>query len=627
MAQDLENHVLNLNIGILGHVDSGKTSLAKALSTTASTASFDKNPQSQERGITLDLGFSSLLVEMPNHLKDLDVRKNMQFTLVDCPGHASLIRTIIGGHVDSGKTSLAKALSTTASTASFDKNPQSQERGITLDLGFSSLLVEMPNHLKDLDVRKNMQFTLVDCPGHASLIRTIIGGSQIIDMMILVIDVVKGMQTQTAECLVIGEITCQKMVVVLNKVDLLPEMKRAVLIEKMSKKMKLTLASSIFKDSPIVSIAASPGGLEDPTRGSSVVTRFDRCIVYGIILTISWTADHGEIEVQISVGIPELIEALRKFAFIPKRHVSSPFLFAVDHCFAIRGQGTVMTGTILQGAVNINDVIEIPQLQVTKKVKSMQMFRQPVVRAVQGDRVGICVTQFDPKTLERGMLCQPGHISKILSAIVSAKKIKYFKDSIKTKERFHISLGYETVMAKVTIFGVPRQTHDKKDSGRVEETDFNFDREYKYQDELISEVQADRSDETDVEAPQQQFALLEFDKPVLAVPKCLVIGSKLDKDIYTNTCRLAFHGTLLTGFDDKSYTTTILPRLKVYKEKCKTGIVERLTSENDVIVIKMFKKETNLQVFIGLKVFLTTGEEGIIDSSFGQSGKVKVHIP
>nr|CAD7438167.1 unnamed protein product [Timema bartmani] len=425
-------------------------------------------------------------------------------------------------------------------------------------------------------------------------------GSQIIDMMILVIDVVKGMQTQTAECLVIGEITCQKMVVVLNKVDLLPEMKRAVLIEKMSKKMKLTLASSIFKDSPIVSIAASPGGLEDPTRGSSVV---------------------------LFAGITELIEALRKFAFIPKRHVSSPFLLAVDHCFAIRGQGTVMTGTILQGAVNINDVIEIPQLQVTKKVKSMQMFRQPVVRAVQGDRVGICVTQFDPKTLERGMLCQPGHISKILSAIVSAKKIKYFKDSIKTKERFHISLGYETIMAKVTIFGVPRQTHYKKDSGRVEETDFNFDREYKYQDELISEVQADRSDETDVEAPQQQFALLEFDKPVLAVPKCLVIGSKLDKDIYTNTCRLAFHGTLLTGFDDKSYTTTILPRLKVYKEKCKTGIVERLTSENDVIVIKMFKKETNLQVFIGLKVFLTTGEEGIIDSSFGQSGKVKVHIP
>ena len=88
--------ILNFNVGVLGHIDSGKTSLSKALSTVASTASFDKNPQSKERGITLDLGFSSFCVDIPDHLKNgsLDV---LQFTLVDCPGHASLIRTIIGG--------------------------------------------------------------------------------------------------------------------------------------------------------------------------------------------------------------------------------------------------------------------------------------------------------------------------------------------------------------------------------------------------------------------------------------------------------------------------------------------------------------------------------------------------
>lgn len=93
--------MLNLNIGILGHVDSGKTSLAKALSTTSSTAAFDKNPQSQERGITIDLGFSSVTVDLPNHLKGNKEYnwKYLQFTFVDCPGHASLIRTIIGGIV------------------------------------------------------------------------------------------------------------------------------------------------------------------------------------------------------------------------------------------------------------------------------------------------------------------------------------------------------------------------------------------------------------------------------------------------------------------------------------------------------------------------------------------------
>ena len=99
--------VLNFNVGILGHIDSGKTSLAKALSTTESTASFDKNPQSKERGITLDLGFSSFSLDVPPHLKELDGKLDkLQYTLVDCPGHASLIRTIIGGRRDMLLTNL-----------------------------------------------------------------------------------------------------------------------------------------------------------------------------------------------------------------------------------------------------------------------------------------------------------------------------------------------------------------------------------------------------------------------------------------------------------------------------------------------------------------------------------------
>lgn len=92
--------ILNFNVGVLGHVDSGKTSLARALSSTASTAAFDKNPQSKERGITLDLGFSAFTVPLPEHLREPCKDRHfhsLQFTLVDCPGHASLIRTIIGG--------------------------------------------------------------------------------------------------------------------------------------------------------------------------------------------------------------------------------------------------------------------------------------------------------------------------------------------------------------------------------------------------------------------------------------------------------------------------------------------------------------------------------------------------
>lgn len=101
-SPDSRAKTLNFNIGVLGHVDSGKTSLARALSSTASTAAFDKNPQSRERGITLDLGFSSFTVDCPDHLRDGGGQQpydSLQFTLVDCPGHASLIRTIIGGEL------------------------------------------------------------------------------------------------------------------------------------------------------------------------------------------------------------------------------------------------------------------------------------------------------------------------------------------------------------------------------------------------------------------------------------------------------------------------------------------------------------------------------------------------
>ncbi len=94
--------LLNINIGVLGHIDSGKTSLCKAMSTVASTAGFDKSPQSKERGITLDLGFSAFVAQVPLWLREKEPEKlkevdHIQFTLVDCPGHASLMKTVIGG--------------------------------------------------------------------------------------------------------------------------------------------------------------------------------------------------------------------------------------------------------------------------------------------------------------------------------------------------------------------------------------------------------------------------------------------------------------------------------------------------------------------------------------------------
>ncbi|XP_061051606.1 selenocysteine-specific elongation factor [Eubalaena glacialis] len=517
------------------------------------------------------------------------------------------------GHIDSGKTALARALSTTASTAAFDKQPQSRERGITLDLGFSCFSVPLPARLRpaplgaepepELGAEPRLQVTLVDCPGHASLIRTIIGGAQIIDLMMLVIDVTKGMQTQSAECLVIGQIACQKLVVVLNKTDLLPEGKRQAAIDKMTKKMQKTLENTKFRGAPIMPVAARPGGPDAP-------------------------------ETEAPQGIPELIELLTSQISIPRRDPSGPFLMSVDHCFSIKGQGTVMTGTILSGSVSLGDSVEIPTLKVVRKVKSMQMFHTPVTSAVQGDRLGICVTQFDPKLLERGLVCAPESLHTVHAALVSVEKIPYFRGSLQTKAKFHITVGHETVMGRVMFFSPAPDSFDHEpvlDS-------FDFSQEYLFQEQYLcpgsvpAETDGGEADRrvgqaSEGRCPRQQWALVEFEKPVTCPRLCLVIGSRLDADIHANTCRLAFHGVLLHGLEDKNYAESALPKLRVYKLKHKHGIVERVMDDYSVIGRSLFKKETNIQLFVGLKVHLSTGELGVIASAFGQSGKFKVHVP
>ncbi|GFS77344.1 selenocysteine-specific elongation factor [Nephila pilipes] len=483
------------------------------------------------------------------------------------------------GHIDSGKTSLSKTLSTVASTASFDKNPQSQERGITIDLGFSSFSVDVPDHIKNQNY-EILQFTLVDCPGHASLIKTIIGGAQIIDLIMLVIDITKGIQTQTAECLVLGEITCNHMIVVLNKIDLLPKSKIEQSVQKISKKILKTLEKTKFKDSVIVPVSAKPACEEKP------------------------------------IGIDILVLTLQQHTYVPQRCEKGPFMFAVDHCFAIKGQGTVMTGTVVQGCITLSDSIEIPAAKMVRKVKSIQMFKKPVSKALQGDRVGICVTQFDSKVLERGMVCTPGCMGTTEIVVVSVNKIPYFKSKCLSNSKFHVSIMHDTVMAKCVFFSSLKLSQNK-----LEKTNgFNFENDYLYVDEIPDSESPENAELGDV------FAVLQFDKPVILSLNSIYIASKLETDIHANVCRLAFHGKILSVISNK-VDNECLSKLRVYKEKSREGFVDRMVNDYQVIVKDLFKKETNIQIFTNLKVVLSTGEIGVIEGSFGQSGKVNVQIP
>ncbi|CAG5129923.1 unnamed protein product [Candidula unifasciata] len=525
---------------------------------------------------------------------------------------ASVLNFNIGvlGHVDSGKTSLSKVLSTVASTASFDKNPQSRERGITLDLGFSSFAVDVAEFKQDvLKGYKTVQYTLVDCPGHASLIRTIIGGAQIIDLMLLVLDITKGMQTQTAECLVIGEITCSKMIVVLNKLDMISPDKQSSAVDKLKKRMWKTLETTKFANCPIVAVAAKPGGPE---------------------------ATETE-----AVGIQDLISAIQNNTYLPSRSEEGPFIFSVDHCFSIRGQGTVMTGTVLSGKVCVNDTVEIPSLGLSKKVKSIQMFHTPFEKIRQGDRAGICVTQFDPTLLERGLVCSPGTLVTAEAVIISINKVIYYKGPVSTKGKFHITLGHETVMGRISIFGSPPEKNNEQqesditaasqclDSLHLATETFDYTKDYIYQDELFSSNNKTGTGDSSCKEGKvgKQFALIELDHAVTCAPHSIVIGSRLDADVHTSACRIAFSGKIMDAISDIKYKETVLPKLKVFKVKTKEGQIERAMDQYTIIAKNLFKKETNIAAFANLKVVLSSGERGMIEGGFGQSGKVKIRIP
>ena len=143
---------------------------------------------------------------------------------------------------------------------------------------------------------------------------------------------------------------------------------------------------------------------------------------------------------------------------------------------------------------------------------------------------------------------------------------------------------------------------------------------------MTAQAKTEASDNNE-KLPCHQFAILELEKPVTCSSNSLVIGSKLDTDIHSNTCRIAFHGAILEAITDLKYTETILPNVKVFKNKFKEGIVERKADEYAVICRGLFKKETNIELFVGMKVKLSTGEDGMIEGGFGQSGKFKVRIP
>ena len=179
---------------------------------------------------------------------------------------------------------------------------------------------------------------------------------------------------------------------------------------------------------------------------------------------------------------------------IPDRNrgTNKGFLFAIDHCFQIKGQGTVITGTVLSGKTKVGDTIELPALKQEKKIKSMQMFRKPVSEVKQGDRVGICLAQLDASLIERGIAAKPGSLKASDFAILIVRRVPYYVGEVKTKAKLHISIGHQTTIGVVTFFSCIETEADtsshqfNKNSLKTVDSviEFNNKTQYQYEDLL-----------------------------------------------------------------------------------------------------------------------------------------------
>ena len=245
--------------------------------------------------------------------------------------------------------------------------------------------------------------------------------------------------------------------------------------------------------------------------------------------------DHNIDEInKKSDNIQTLIDKILSIIKIPNRAQQSslPFLAAVDHCFAIKGQGTILTSTILQGTLSLHQTIEIPNFKEQRKVRSIQCYKNNVSSAIAGDRVSISIAQFSSKKLNRGLICSPNTVPTIYRAIARCDSIRFFMESIKSNGIFHITIGHSTTVAQIQCFRITtleeREKH-KSDEKNMEKYKDALDKDKKKQksknknknknkDEKDEKKQNDvKEDESEIMGALDWNKLFDFDMDYLCL--------------------------------------------------------------------------------------------------------------
>ncbi len=283
------------------------------------------------------------------------------------------------GHVDHGKTTLTAAITTVASKTFGGKNkavaydqidnaPEEKERGITI----------ATSHQEYETAKRH--YAHVDCPGHADYVKNMITGAAQMDGAILVVSAADGPMPQTREHILLAkQVNVPYIVVFMNKMDMAdPE-----IAELSEMEIRELLNKYEF-----------PGDTTPIIKGSAL------------------KALEGDAEYEKK--IVELLETLDSYIPDPIRELDKPFLMSIEDVFSIKGRGTVATGRIDQGVVNVNEEVEIIGIKPTKKVvvTGVEMFRKTLDRGQAGDNVGLLMRGIEREDIERGQVAaKPGSIT------------------------------------------------------------------------------------------------------------------------------------------------------------------------------------------------------------------------
>ena len=298
------------------------------------------------------------------------------------------------GHIDHGKTTLIKALTGTDT----DRLKEEKLRGITIELGFASL-----------DLPSGQHIGIVDVPGHEKFVKNMVAGATGIDIVVMVIAADEGVMPQTKEhmeiCTLLG---VKHGFVVLTKTDLVDE----EWLELAMEDVKDFIRGTFLDDTPIIPVSSTTGD-----------------------------------------GIPEFIQTLDELSVnIPERTSAGLFRLPVDRVFTMKGFGTVITGTLISGRIQVGDTIMIYPSKITSKVRGIQVHNHRVNTAEAGMRTAINFQGLEKASVSRGdILANPGALTSGYMVDVSLNFLSSNSKPAKNRMLVRFHTGTSEVMGNLIL--------------------------------------------------------------------------------------------------------------------------------------------------------------------------------